>query len=87
MTQKLAWFLHVTNTYSIFRPLQTVWLSFHVASPFQGHIIYHLCDRIVDINGRRLEFPLLEHLVEVVNTSSSLFSNTMDTYKTQKQGL
>ena len=46
--------------------------------------MYHLCDRIVDINGRRLEFPLLEHLVEVVNTSSSLFSNTTNTYKTQK---
>jgi len=36
------------------------------------------CDRIIDVDGRDLELPLAESLVEMVDTSGSLLRETSD---------
>ena len=38
----------------------------------------YLCNRIIDVDGRCLKVPLFEHLVEVVDTSGRLLSDTLD---------
>ena len=45
-----------------------------------AHVVVKLGlgDGIIDVDGGDLEFPVLEHLVEVVNTSRGLLRDPLD---------
>lgn len=41
--------------------------------------IAHLGDRVIDVDGRDLQFALFQHLVQVVDTCSGLLRHATDT--------